>query len=154
MSPARKAAVPFPFGCEWRIVKIDETDHAEEWARENGVKSCGFFYLYDAGRRVHICSFTASQELFPMAGYVLFANERTPENEGRHGEIEDEWERSEDENPCTYVDCSDMFRWPSQPTGWAPTSQEGETEEAYYQRAIEEFREHYAGNPPWFTEGA
>ena len=143
---ARNEKVPIA----WRLVKVEQASLCgEEWIRENKIKACGFFYLYDANRHVHICSFTPSYELFPIEPYVLFTEEVSDEHSDK---IEDDW-RNSDEPAVSYMDVSDVDRLLSQPIGWdLEPREEGEDSEAYYQRAAEEIREHYQGNPPWFDD--
>lgn len=146
--PAYASGVLF----DWRIVKVEQKGMcAEEWVEEKKIATCGFFYLYDANRHVHICSFTPSQELFPLTPYVTFTEE-PPEDEygGQplYDEVEDELQQAEE--PCCYMDASDVRRLPSQPAGWSVDREDDEDDETYYMRAVQEMTEYYRGNHVWF----
>jgi hypothetical protein len=139
----RNERVPFA----WRVVKVDWTSHCgEDWRAEAGIDRVYVYYLYDANRHVHICSFTPSQECFPVAYEVTFTSDEA--READEGESELELQQAED--PCSYFDVRDVERMPSRPVPWAPDREPDEDAEAYYERACEEFREHFAGNPPHF----
>jgi hypothetical protein len=138
----RNERVPF----DWRIAKVDQRRYCDEaWLAEAEIETCGVYYLYDANRHVHICSFTPSQELWPVASFATFASEQAAEAD--EGDAEQEMLSSEE--PCCYMDVSDVSRLPSQPAGnLAPEREPGEDCEAYYTRAVEEMTEHLRGNPP------
>ena len=136
----RNERIPF----DWRIVKVDQTRYCEDWAKECHVTSCGVYYLYDANRHVHLCEFTPSNELWPIAAWVEFATEQAQEAD----EGESELDLLNSEEACSYMYVRDVERLPSKPIDWAPDREEGEDCETYYMRACEEFREHYQGNPP------
>jgi hypothetical protein len=146
---ARNERVPF----DWRIVKIDQTRHCgEEWIAEKGIKAVFIYYLYDANRHVHICSFTPTLECFPVAAEVTFTSETAWEAD----EGESELALMQDEESCSYFEVSDAARFPSRPAGaWcdAPEREPGEDCETYYTRAVEAMTEYFQGNPPYFERG-
>ena len=105
----RNEKVPF----DWRIVKCNQTDYCgAEWLAEHHVKECGVYYLFDANRHVHICSFTPSAELWPMNAYAIPVDdiELTDEQNEAIGEVELEIMNSEE--ACSYTDMRDAVRWP------------------------------------------
>ena len=139
----RNERVPFA----WRVVKVDWTRHCEDWCAAEKIKAVFVYYLYDANRHVHICSFTPSQECFPIAAEVEFETEEARDAD----EGEAEMDLLNGEEPCSYFDVSDVSRMPSRAVTCAPDGEDGEDSEAYYTRACEEMREYFQGNPPYFT---
>jgi hypothetical protein len=143
---ARNERVPF----NWRLVKVEQSSMCDaSWLAENKVKECGVFYLYDANRHVHICSFTPNYECWPVAAYAIGTSDDLSEEE-REALANVEMEVMASEEACAYFDVSDVDRMPGQPVTIAPDREEGEDAETYYKRAVEEMREQFQGNPPWF----
>jgi hypothetical protein len=146
----RNEKVPF----DWRIVKVEQKAMcAEEWVKENHIATCGVFYLYDANRHVHICSFEPTYELHAICGYATstlsLRRDLTDEESNALNEVELEMLTSE-EHDVSYMDVPEINRMPQQKMAWAPEREPGEDCETYYLRAVEEFREELQGNPPWF----
>ncbi len=139
--------VPF----DWKLVKVDQTSMCNAaWLAEKGVKACGVFYLFDANRHVHICSFQATYELTPVASYAepVKGLDLTEKESEALGDVEQEVLNTEE--ACCYMDVSQVDRLPQQAVGGVPDREEDEDSEAYYLRACEELREYYQGNTPWF----
>jgi len=142
------AETEIPF--DWQIVKVDQTSMCgADWLAENNVAACGVFYVYDANRHVHICSFTPSQECFPVASYATPTKSDLTEKESEAlSEVETEILNSEE--PVCYMDVSAVARLPHKSVGKVSEREEDEDRETYYDRVCEELREYYAGIPPWF----
>jgi len=145
---ARNERVPF----DWQIVKVEQSSMCDAaWLAENKIKACGVFYLYDANRHVHICSFQPTYELHAICGYAesAIAGDMTEEESNALNEFELEMLASE-EHPVEYMDPGQVDHMPRQPATCAPEREAGEDCETYYHRACEEMREYLQGNPPWF----
>lgn len=143
----RNERVPF----DWKLVKVDQSRYCDaEWLAKKGVASCGVFYLYDANRHVHICSFQATYELHPVAGWAVPVKDGDLTEEESEALFDVEQEMLNTEESVTYMDVSPVDRMPSEAVKGVPEREEGEDGEAYYLRACEELREYYAGNTPWF----
>ncbi len=145
---AHNEKVPF----DWQIVKVEQLHMVgDQWRAKKKIATCGVFYLYDANRDVHICSFTPSAELWPVAGYATF----TSQEAGNADEGETENEMLQSEESVVYMDRPDVERLPRQPASEyvdPPTREDDEDCETYYKRAIEKMSEYLQGNPPWFDE--
>jgi len=142
-----KRTIPVAF----RLVKLDFKPYCDpKWIAENKVETCGVFYLYDANRHVHICSLTPSYELWAVAPYMTFSPDVDSDTFDPDGEKASEIEQTMMEvEYVDYFDVSSIDKLPGRAVE-GPEREEDEDGETYYKRAIEELREQYAGNPPWF----
>jgi hypothetical protein len=143
----RNERIPF----DWQLVKIDQTIYCDPGALAKlKIERCGVIYVFDANRHVHICSFTPSYELQAVAPFVTTIAGFDPSEEENEalGEFELELMSGED---IDYSDVRDVLRMEGRPIHWAPEREADEDAETYYHRALEEFREYYAGNPPYFA---
>ncbi len=131
----------------WRIVKIEQKSMCDQgWIADAKIETLGVYYLVDTSRHVHICSLTPSLEMWPMNAYATFATDEAADLD----EGETEMEMLSSEEACSYVDASDLCRWPSEPVSNVPERDEDDTDEEYYLRVVEHMREHLCGNPVWF----
>jgi len=147
---AMKIIVP-----DWRLVKLDDTHFCDEnWRREVKLKACGVFYLYDRNRHVHCCELTPSYELHAVATWNEFEcedptcfDECNPERVREA--VDDVLRDAMYEQSVIYV-WTFQLRAPEQIIAHPPEREADEDEEAFYDRAVEELREYYQGNSPWF----
>lgn len=139
---------------DWRILRWDETSLCgEDWIRERRIRETGAFYLYDHARHVHLCEFTPSVELWPVASYVLFDSPDVDEE--TCSLAEDEAREAVDEHGVSYVHAVDVRGRPWRPLSEfceLPEREEGQDDEGYYQACVEHVTERLLGNPPWFGD--
>jgi hypothetical protein len=141
----RKKDIP----CDWRIVKVDQTYMCpSDWRAERKIDKLGFYYLYDANRHVHICSFTPTYELNALVGYATFTEDVSDEV---RDEVDQENEMAEADQPVSYMNVSHVDHLPSQDANkGVDPPEEGEDREAYYERMVNELMEYYRSNHPGF----
>lgn len=132
---------------DWRIVKVDWTRyHDADYLASKGIVKIGIYYLIDANRHVHICSFTPNLEAWPMNAYAEFVSDEACEKD----EGESEMEIMASEEACSYFDLDILSnRWEPVTYAFDPR-EEDETREEYYMRCVEDMREYFAGNPNGF----
>lgn len=131
---------------EWRIVKIDQTRYCDSaWLASHGVTACGIYAVVDVSRRIHICSLTASAEVWPAVAYA----DRVDPDKDPDGEVEIEIMRSEE--PCDYYDMSVALKLPFRSASHlVPDREEDEDEDAYYRRIVDVLVESLNANHPGF----
>lgn len=137
---------------DWQIVKWDLTAYFDaEYLNDMGVRKVGVYYLVDANLHVHICSFTPSLEGWALHAWTELRDdcEHTEAVLEAAGEVERV--AMIDEGVDYYG--LEMLNNPKRPAtdfADAPTQDEGEEDEAYRRRVVEEVRDHVAGNPIYF----
>lgn len=146
MNTAEKRAEKIPF--DWRIVKVDDTrDCDEAWRKRMHLKSCATYYVYDANRHVHCCELTPSYELHAVATDSAFDIEEP--GDALIEEVDEVLREAMHEQDVIYVHVG-RLNCPEQKVTDDTEREEGESDEVFYNRVVNELREYYQGNCPCF----
>jgi len=148
MNAAKQMEPETALAPEWRIVRIDETQHWNEAskARRMGGKLIAS-YAYNRNSHTYCCSVTPAYWLvylgtdFDLPGESLFVEERE--------QIDEEIREAEIDDVSGYYACHDVDRWKSKPLPYAiDVDREDYADVDAYDRAVEdEIREAYGANP-------